>query len=181
MDEPTNDLDAETLELLEELLLEYTGTLLLVSHDRAFLDNVVTSTLIFEGAGRVSEYTGGYEDWVRQRAEKPVHFREIPADPKSEPNPAPMTRKEVKFLKKEQRELNELPALLDRWETEKADLTTRLWEPQLYQKSLEMVPKLKNEVSVLEEQIKTGYARWEELEAKRKACEAAEYPPTFSL
>ena len=68
MDEPTNDLDAETIELLEELLLEYTGTLLLVSHDRAFLDNVVTSTMIFEGEGRVTEYTGGYEDWIRQRA-----------------------------------------------------------------------------------------------------------------
>jgi len=173
MDEPTNDLDAETLELLEELLLEYAGTLLLVSHDRAFLDNVVTSTLIFEGAGRVTEYAGGYEDWIRQRAEKPVHFREIPAGFKPEPKPAPVTRKESKFLKKEQRELNELPALLDQWETEKADLTTRLWEPQLYQKSPEMVPKLKDEVSVLEERIKTGYARWEELEAKRKACEAA--------
>jgi ATP-binding cassette subfamily F protein uup len=173
MDEPTNDLDAETLELLEELLLEYTGTLLLVSHDRAFLDNVVTSTLIFEGAGRVTEYTGGYEDWIRQRVEKPVHFREIPAEPKPEPKPAPAAGKEAKFLKKEQRELNELPALLDRWETEKADLSTRLWEPQLYQKSPEMVPRLKDEVSVLEERIKIGYARWEELEAKRKACETA--------
>ncbi|MCE0497425.1 MAG: ATP-binding cassette domain-containing protein, partial [Methylacidiphilales bacterium] len=171
MDEPTNDLDAETLELLEELLLEYTGTLLLVSHDRTFLDNVVTSTLIFEGAGRVTEYTGGYEDWIRQRAGKPVHFREIPVEPKPEPKPAPVTRKEARFLKKEQRELNELPALLDQWETEKADLTTRLWEPQLYQTSPEKVPKLKDEVSVLEERIKTGYARWEELEAKRKACE----------
>ena len=171
LDEPTNDLDAETLELLEELLLEYTGTLLLVSHDRTFLDNVVTGTLILEGAGRVTEYTGGYADWIRQRAEKPVHFREIPAEPKPEPKPVPATRKEARFLKKEQRELNELPALLDQWETEKADLTTRLWEPQLYQKSPEMVPKLKNEVFILEERIKAGYARWEELEAKKKACE----------
>src|SRR6202453_1806127 len=88
LDEPTNDLDAETLELLEELLLEYTGTLLLVSHDRAFLDNVVTSTLVFEGEGRIAEYTGGYQDWLRQRAAKPVHFREIPAEPKPEVRPA---------------------------------------------------------------------------------------------
>src|SRR5277367_2915355 len=126
MDEPTNDLDAETLELLEELLLEYAGTLLLVSHDRAFLDNVVTSTLVFEGEGRVTEYTGGYEDWIRQRAAKPVHFREIPAERESKPKPAPAAKKETKFLKKEQRELDGLPALLDQWETEKSDLTTRL-------------------------------------------------------
>ena len=85
LDEPTNDLDAETLELLEELLLEYAGTLLLVSHDRAFLDNVVTSTLVFEGDGRITEYTGGYEDWIRQRDAKKAHFREIPAPPKPEP------------------------------------------------------------------------------------------------
>lgn len=173
MDEPTNDLDAETLELLEELLLEYTGTLLLVSHDRAFLDNVVTGTLVFEGAGRVTEYTGGYEDWIRQRAVKPAHFKEILVERKPAPEPAPVNRKEAKFLKKEQRELEGLPALLDQWETQKADLTTRLWEPDLYQKSPEMVLKLKDEVSVLEERIKTGYTRWEELEAKRQACEDA--------
>ena len=86
LDEPTNDLDAETLELLEEILLEFAGTLILVSHDRAFLDNVVTSTLIFEGDGVISEYTGGYEDWIRQRdAKKKIHFREIPAPPKPVP------------------------------------------------------------------------------------------------
>ncbi len=173
MDEPTNDLDAETLELLEELLLEYAGTLLLVSHDRVFLDNVVTSTLVFEGEGRVLEYTGGYEDWIRQRAAKPVHFREIPAEPKPEVKPAPVVinKKDAKFLKKEQRELEELPELIDKWEAEKTNLANRLWEPDLYQKSPELVPKLKDELTALEEQIKTGYARWEELEAKRKASE----------
>jgi ATP-binding cassette subfamily F protein uup len=179
LDEPTNDLDAETLELLEELLLEYTGTLLLVSHDRAFLDNVVTSTLILEGAGRITEYTGGYEDWIRQRAAKPLHFREIPFEPKPESKPeakpTPAAKKEDKFLKKEQRELEKLPALLDQWETEKTALTTRLWEPALYQQSPEIVPKLKDELAALEQRIQTGYARWEELEAKRKAAEAANY------
>lgn len=172
MDEPTNDLDAETLELLEELLLEYTGTLLLVSHDRVFLDNVVTSTLIFEGEGCITEFTGGYEDWVRQRAAKPEHFREIPAAPKPEPKPAPATGKPAKFLKREQRELDELPALLDRWETEKSALSSRLWEPELYQKSPETIPKLKEELSALEARINAGYARWEELEVKRKGDEA---------
>ena len=173
MDEPTNDLDAETLELLEELLLEYAGTLLLVSHDRAFLDNVVTGTLVFEGEGRVAEYTGGYEDWIRQRSAKPVHFREIPAEPKPEPKPALIIndKKAAKFLKKEQRELDEMPDLIDKLEAEKTALANRLWEPDLYQKSPELVPELKNELAALEEKIKTGYARWEELEAKRKACE----------
>ena len=171
MDEPTNDLDAETLELLEELLLEYTGTLLLVSHDRAFLDNVVTGTLVFEGAGLINEYTGGYEDWIRQRAAKHAPFREIPFERPPEPKPVPVVRKGAKFLKKEQRELEELPALLDQWETAKADLSARLWEPDLYQKSPELVPKLKEELAAAEERIKTGYARWEELEAIRKAIE----------
>ena len=176
MDEPTNDLDAETLELLEEILLEYTGTLLLVSHDRAFLDNVVTSTLVFEGEGRISEYTGGYEDWIRQRAAKVEHFREIPYQPEPEPKPEarPANKKEVKFLKREQKELAELPAQLDQWETEKTDLTTRLWDPDLYKKSPDLVAKLNDELSALEERIKTAYARWEELEAKRKACETTE-------
>ncbi len=81
LDEPTNDLDAETLELLEELVLEYAGTLLLVSHDRAFLDHVVTSTLVFEGDGRIVEYTGGYEDWLRQRAAAVAALPPEPAKP----------------------------------------------------------------------------------------------------
>ncbi len=173
MDEPTNDLDAETLELLEEILLEYTGTLLLVSHDRAFLDNVVTSTLVFEGTGLITEYTGGYEDWIRQRAAKPVHFREILAEPKPEPKlaPAPVARKGTKFPKKEQRELADLPATIEAWETEKTALSARLWEPDLYQKSPDLVPKLKAELAALDEKIKIGYARWEELEEKRKASD----------
>jgi ATP-binding cassette subfamily F protein uup len=171
MDEPTNDLDAETLELLEELLVEYSGTLLLVSHDRAFLDNVVTGTLVFEGHGQIGEYTGGYEDWVRQRTLKPVPAPETAAAPPAVPKPGPATGKEVKFLKKEQRELDELPARLDQWENEKHGLNTRLWEPDLYQKSPETVPKLKEDLAALEEKIRAGYARWEELENRRKAGE----------
>lgn len=171
MDEPTNDLDAETLELLEELLLEYAGTLLLVSHDRAFLDNVVTSVLVFEGAGRITEYTGGYEDWIRQRDAKPVHFREIPAAPKPVPAPAPVVTKGAKFLKREQRELEELPGQIEKMETEVSALNARLWDPAVYQKQPENVPLLKTELAVLEERIRQGYARWEQLEAKRKASE----------
>jgi ATP-binding cassette subfamily F protein uup len=172
MDEPTNDLDAETLELLEEILLEYTGTLLLVSHDRVFLDNVVTSTLVFEGEGVISEYTGGYEDWIRQR-QVAASMKEIPAPAKLEPKPvAPAVtpgKKAAKFLNKERRELEELPAQLDQWETEKNELSGRLWAPELYQKSPEIIPKLKAELATIEEKIKAGYTRWDELETKRKA------------
>ena len=171
LDEPTNDLDAETLELLEEILLEYQGTLLLVSHDRAFLDNVVTSVLVFEGEGRISEYTGGYEDWVKQRA-KVEHFREIPAPPKPDPKPAvPAIKKGEKFLKKEQRELNELPVQIDRWEQNKTELSGKLWDPALYKETPELIPQLKADLAGLEEKIAAGYQRWEELEAKRKAIE----------
>jgi ATP-binding cassette subfamily F protein uup len=179
MDEPTNDLDAETLELLEELLLEYAGTLLLVSHDRVFLDNVVTSTLVFEGEGRVIEYTGGYEDWIRQRAAKPVHFREIFAEPRPEAEPAPAARleKAPKFLKREQRELEELPAQIEIMEAELSALNESLWDPEIYKKQPEKLPKLKTELAVLEERIKQGYTRWEQLEAKRKAAELAENQP----
>jgi ATP-binding cassette subfamily F protein uup len=178
MDEPTNDLDAETLELLEELLLEYAGTLLLVSHDRAFLDNVVTSTLVFEGEGRVTEYTGGYEDWIRQRAAKLTHFREIPAEPKPEPKPAPAIEKGAKFLKKEQRELEELPEQIEKMETEVSALNEKMWDPELYKKEPGKLPVLKAELAVLEERIKHGYTRWEQLEAKRKASEfVVDQPP----
>jgi ATP-binding cassette subfamily F protein uup len=168
MDEPTNDLDAETLELLEEILLEYAGTLLLVSHDRAFLDNVVTSTLIFEGEGQISEYTGGYADWIRQRDAKKIHFREIPAPPRAAPTPVPVP-KGTKFLKKEARELEELPAQLEKMETEVSSLNEKMWDPELYKNEPGKLPVLKTELAALEDRIRIGYARWEELEAKRKA------------
>jgi ATP-binding cassette subfamily F protein uup len=179
MDEPTNDLDAETLELLEEILLEYAGTLLLVSHDRVFLDNVVTSTLFFEGDGRIVDYTGGYADAMRQRAAA----ESIPVAAEVRPEPvrvaAPIAAptvaaKAAKFLNRERKELEELPKQIEGWEAELADLAARLWEPDLYQKQPEVVPQLKSGVAALEKRIKDGYARWEELEAKRLVTDAAE-------
>jgi len=170
LDEPTNDLDAETLELLEEILVEYAGTLLLVSHDRAFLDNVATNVFVFEGEGRIAEYTGGYQDWLRQRDAAPA-----PAQPKpaAAPAPAPVaTGKKQKFLNREQRELDELPAQLDAWEAEKSNVSERLWNPELYQKNPESVSKLKEELAALEDKIEKGYARWHELEEKRKTLSA---------
>ena len=176
MDEPTNDLDAETLELLEEILLEYTGTLLLVSHDRAFLDNVVTSTIVFEGEGRILEYTGGYEDWVRQRAAAlaapvppPAPVVEAKPAPKETTKAAPSKKGEVKFLNREKKELEELPAIIEKLEAEQVAISGQLWDPAVYQKQPEKVPALKTELAALEARIKSSYARWEELEAKRLA------------
>ena len=130
LDEPTNDLDAETLELLEDLLVEYQGTLLLVSHDRAFLDEVVTGTLVFEGEGRVTEYTGGYEDWLRQRPAAPTRAPETKAAPPEKP-PA-KTGRAKKMLNRDRRELDELPAQIEQLEAERAALSRKLEDPALY-------------------------------------------------
>ena len=168
LDEPTNDLDAETLELLEELLIDYSGTLLLVSHDREFLDHVVTGTLVFEGGGRVLEYTGGYEDWLRQRkvaqaqpAEQAV-AKEAPREKGERPR---------KFLNREQRELDEMPNLIEMLEIEHATITERLAAPETYQGDPALAPRLKAELAALEARTQQTFARWEELEAIRAACE----------
>ena len=117
LDEPTNDLDAETLELLEDRLMEYNGTILLVSHDRAFLNNVVTSTIVFEGEGQLQEYVGGYDDWLRQRIVRvePERARLTEEKPKKEKLP-PEKRK---LSYKETRELQELPQKIEALEEEK--------------------------------------------------------------
>ena len=135
LDEPTNDLDLETLELLEEQLVEWPGTLLLVSHDRAFLDNVVTSTFVFEGDGRVQEFVGGYEDWVRQkladkRAESgaPKKLRPEP-EPVEKPKTTKIVARPKKLSFKEQRELDGLPAVIDTLETEQRALAERVAAP----------------------------------------------------
>jgi ATP-binding cassette subfamily F protein uup len=180
LDEPTNDLDAETMELLEELLVEFSGTLLLVSHDRVFLDNVVTSTLVFEGQGQILEYSGGYQDWIKQRAAsppKPVPLPSPVSTPAPSPVAAPLTpkgkiEKPRKFLNRERKELGELPAVIEKLETEQKALAARLWDPEVYKKEPAKVPELKAELEALEERARQAYARWEELEALRLACEA---------
>src|SRR5690606_18881333 len=123
LDEPTNDLDIETLELLEDLLADYDGTLLLVSHDRAFLDQVVTSMLVFEGDGRVGEYVGGYEDWLRQRSKQPAAAPR--ARPASAPAPQaasaePVTNRPNRLSYRERQELEALPARIEEMENELA-------------------------------------------------------------
>jgi ATP-binding cassette subfamily F protein uup len=165
LDEPTNDLDLETLELLEELLLEFDGTLLLVSHDRAFLDNVVTSTLVFEGEGRVNAYVGGYQDWLRQRAEaRPA------AKPRSEPRaesrvaPAAEAVRPKKLSYKDQRELETLPARIESLENELGEIQASLGNPDLYRESPGKVTELNARMQQVEAELGQAYARWEALE-----------------
>jgi ABC transport system ATP-binding/permease protein len=170
MDEPTNDLDVETLELLEELLGEYTGTLLLVSHDRDFIDNVVTSTLVLEGDGEIGEYIGGYGDWLRQ---KPIVAAAKAAAKASAPAPAPAAsaapapapaaaKKKLSF--KDQRELELLPAKLEQLETEIAKRTEAMNDPKYYQQDAAAITRGNDELAKLQAELDAAFARWEELE-----------------
>ncbi len=167
LDEPTNDLDLETLDLLEEMLAEFTGTLLVVSHDRAFLDNVVTSTLAYEGRGTWREYVGGYQDWLRQRP--------APAEPAAPRAARPRAEREAatpgagarprKLGFKEQRELAELPTRIEALEGERHALFERLASPDLYTRGGDEVAAARDRLAALEDEIQRAWARWLELEA----------------
>ena len=162
MDEPTNDLDVETLELLESVLVEFSGTLLLVSHDREFMDNVVSSTLVFNGNGRVDEYVGGYHDWLRQsggfiKEETPVE------KVKEEPAPAVAKTKAKKLSYKLQRELDELPDLIERLEGEQEALQQEAADPAFYQQDQASVSQKLEQLAKVDEQLQTAYDRWVEL------------------
>lgn len=162
LDEPTNDLDAETLDLLENLLVEFKGTLLLVSHDRDFLDNVVTSTLVFEGKGAIREYVGGYADWVRQRPDPSPP----PVKARARPNRTPGREKPRRLSYREKQELDALPARIEELEAEQHELTARLGDPALYQDQPSAVPDLQARLAVIEAELLTAYERWEKLEAR---------------
>nr|VFJ48921.1 MAG: ATP-binding cassette, subfamily F, uup [Candidatus Kentron sp. DK] len=163
MDEPTNDLDRETLELLEELLLDYKGTLLLVSHDRAFLDSVVTSTLVFEGEGRVAEYVGGYEDWIRQRAST-ESVEKKPAPPR--PAPGKPEPKQKKLSYHEERERSALPDRIDALETELDALHTEMSGPDFYRRAETKIAATAKRLEAVKAELEAGYQRWEALEAR---------------
>ncbi len=162
MDEPTNDLDAETLDLLETLLMEFLGTLLLVSHDRAFLNNVVTSSLVFESDGssetHLREYVGGYDDWLRQRPKI-----EVAAPPKTATKPASSAAKPRKLSWKEARELEELPSRLENMEARQIELAAQLSEPDFYRGDGSRAASVTAELAQLEGELTQAYARWEEL------------------
>lgn len=165
MDEPTNDLDIETLDLLEELLGQYTGTLILVSHDREFIDNVVTSSLVMEGDGQVGEYVGGYSDWLAQRR-TPSSSRFAggsakPAEVVATPAPAVAKRK---LTYKDQRELDELPGRIDKIETAIAEMIAQTQEPSFYRRNAADITEHNRLIALKQQELETAYARWQALE-----------------
>ncbi len=162
MDEPTNDLDIETMELLEDYLMKYAGTVLLVSHDRAFVNNVVTSTLVFEGAGNVKEYVGGYDDWLRQRVAEAK-----PAKPAKDNPPPPAISQKVKFGFRQQKELDALTLTIQSLETEQADLYKAMGDSSLYKNDKSAVVSKKERLDEVKKLLAESYTRWEELEQRK--------------
>ncbi len=172
MDEPTNDLDLETLEVLEDLLLEYPGTLLLVSHDRAFLNNLVTSTLILDSSGQVNEYVGGYDDWQKQeqQSDKNASTASKPAsttpaeDSTAASAPRKLSYKEQRALEAQQKELAELPKTIEALEKEQHHLAEAMASPAFYQRDNADITKTVERLKELETELANAYQRWEELE-----------------
>jgi ATP-binding cassette subfamily F protein uup len=163
MDEPTNDLDVETLELLEELLIEYKGTLLLVSHDRAFINNVVTDSLVFEGNGQVNEYVGGYDDWLRQRAQ----MKETKESVKKVEQPTERSKQSKKLSYKDQSELDALPKEIECLESEVEQLHQAMADPAFYQQENKVIAEAKTKLESVEQKLSEVYERWETLEAQK--------------
>jgi ATP-binding cassette subfamily F protein uup len=161
LDEPTNDLDVETLELLEAMLIDFAGTVLIVSHDRTFLNNTVTSTLVFEGHGRVGEYVGGYDDWLRQR---PQEEESSPGAQPKKNKPHRVVTRPRKLTFKEQRELEQLPDIIEELEEQKRSLFAAMADPALYKTSGADVVRLQASLDEVERNLETAYARWELLE-----------------
>ncbi len=179
MDEPTNDLDIETLEMLEDLLLEYSGTLLLVSHDRAFLNNLVTSTLVMDDTGKVEEFVGGYDDWrsqiLAEKATPPTTAQRkgpVAARPSEAPAaleaPRKLSYKEQRALEADRNELSELPGLIERLEAEQEQLTAAMADPAFYQQPDTVITQGANRHRELEEELARAFERWAELEERFK-------------
>ena len=175
LDEPTNDLDIDTLELLEELLEEYTGTVFLVSHDRTFLDNVVTQVIVAEGGGKWREYVGGYTDWERVRAAAPAVQAPAPAPnaakasaAKVEEAPAQGAGKKVKLSYKEQRELEELPQLIASLEDEQSAITQQLNAPDFYKTNPADAKRINARYAEIEDLLLDALERWERIEARAR-------------
>jgi ATP-binding cassette subfamily F protein uup len=161
LDEPTNDLDSETLELLEEVIQQYKGTVLLVSHDRAFIDNIATSSIVFEENNEVNYYVGGYSDWIAEKLRKEKAPREAfyPT-----PNKTEKKLRTRKLSNKERDDLENLPLRIEQWEEEKAEFEMQLGDPSLYVKDLPKVEAIQGKVDKLHETIQNAYHRWEEVE-----------------
>jgi|KBSSwiStaDraftv2_1062776.scaffolds.fasta_scaffold33333_4 ATP-binding cassette subfamily F protein uup len=175
LDEPTNDLDIETLELLESRLGDFPGTLLLVSHDRTLIDRVVTSTLVFDGSGRVQEYVGGYEDWIRQRPDVEVDSSKasgkavVKAGANAASKGAGLAGKAAapaKATYREQQEFKDLPSRIDALETEQRDLSAKVASADFYKESGEAIKATLERLSALETEIFEAYARWNDLDGR---------------
>jgi ATP-binding cassette subfamily F protein uup len=164
LDEPTNDLDVDTLELLESLLVDYAGTILLVSHDREFIDNVVTSTLVFEGQGKVAEYVGGYADWLRQRQMKKPVVEKSKAAKSEVVKPVEPASKARKLSYKEQRELEQLPFQIEKLDAEMEQLQQQMAQADFYQQPADKITTATDRMQTIEAELATAYGRWEELE-----------------
>ena len=167
MDEPTNDLDIETLELLEELLIQYKGTILLVSHDRVFLNNVVTSTMVFEGNGVVMEYPGGYEDWKSQQVQENSEIK-IETKPKKKKE---KTEKQRKLSFKKRKDLYEMPGLIERLEKEQEELYLTMIDPEYYKKTAEEIKTINERSEKIKEELSTAFDRWDFLDQLKKEIE----------
>jgi len=167
MDEPTNDLDIETQELLEELLMEYSGTLIIVSHDRSFLNNVATSTMVMEGAGEIGEFPGGYDDWVAQRQVKvPGAKPQITATVEKPKQSKPLNLRKLSF--KEERELEGLPLRIEKLEAEQEEIFAVLSDVSFYQKDPKEIARVNARSEVLAQELLEVYQRWEYLEGSKK-------------
>ncbi len=177
LDEPTNDLDIETLEVLEQRLCDYQGTLIVVSHDRSFLDNVVTSTVVFEEDGGIREYVGGYSDWVRQgkqlrETDSPYRLQGASKDRREQQRDGREQRKATKLSYKDQRELDALPAEIEALEAELAELQARVSAADFYKEDADTVQSGLRELEKAEAFLEARVERWAELEALRDALEA---------
>ena len=173
LDEPTNDLDIDTQELLEELLRDYAGTVFLVSHDRTFLDNVVTQSIVFEGEGRLKEYVGGYQDYLDTKAREQTFQAATPAKSATEDAPAksakPKANRTVKLSYKEQRELDALPDEIAALETEQNELAAQLSDPEVF-RDYEKAAALQQRSEAVENELMEKLERWEALEAKQNGA-----------
>ena len=172
LDEPTNDLDTETLELLEARLVDYKGTVLLVSHDRSFLNNVVTSTFVFEN-GQVNEYVGGYDDWLRQRPRDPQEearaSKKSPRDKRSASKERSLQTSRDgprRLTYKENLEIEALPAKIEALESRLAEIHESMAQPDFYQQAGEVIAEKQGLEKELQSELETTFARWEELDAR---------------
>ena len=172
MDEPTNDLDVETLEMLEERLVAFTGTLLLVSHDRAFLNNVVTSTLVFGSDGKIDEYVGGYDDMVRQHSVSPPETTakaERKVYGKGKKTEGSQKKRALKMTFKEERTLEALPKQIEELESEQERLHEEMGAADYYQRGGDYIAEARTRLDAIEAELADAYGRWEELESKKSA------------